>query len=147
MPIGGLSGSFAECLQEVQETFAQLRVRDPVIGADQFHGLALGKQVRFEHRRRCLAQAPGPPLAATRRCRRKILEEKGNRHVQHTAQVEQPGSADAVDAALVFLDLLVGNAKCLEAGDLDGKAVWLRVIRAIEELQDRGPPAAGQPWH
>ena len=37
--------------------------------------------------------------------------------------------------------------KCLEAGDLDGKAVWMRVIRAIEELQDRRPPAVGQPVH
>ncbi len=37
--------------------------------------------------------------------------------------------------------------RCLEAGDLDGKAVWMRVIRAIEELQDRMPPAAGQPVH
>ena len=36
---------------------------------------------------------------------------------------------------------------CLEAGDLDGKAVWMRVIEAIEELQDQGPPAAGQPVH
>ena len=37
--------------------------------------------------------------------------------------------------------------KCLEAGDLDGKAVWMRVIEAIDELQDRRPPAAGQPVH
>ncbi len=37
--------------------------------------------------------------------------------------------------------------RCLEAGDLDGKAVWMRVIRAIEELQDRRPPTAGQPLH
>ena len=29
--------------------------------------------------------------------------------------------------------------KCLEAGDLDGKAVWMRVIRAIKELQQREP--------
>ena len=29
--------------------------------------------------------------------------------------------------------------KCLEAGDLDGKAVWMRVIRAIKEPQDRQP--------
>ncbi len=36
---------------------------------------------------------------------------------------------------------------CLEAGDLDGKAVWMRVIAAIKELQDRKPPAAGQPVH
>ena len=37
--------------------------------------------------------------------------------------------------------------KCLAAGDLDGKTVWMRVIRAIGELQDRGPPAIGQPVH
>ena len=29
--------------------------------------------------------------------------------------------------------------RCLGAGNLDGKAVWMRVIRAIEELQDRRP--------
>ena len=37
--------------------------------------------------------------------------------------------------------------RCLEAGDLDGKAVWMRVIAAIEELQDQRPPTAGQPVH
>ena len=36
---------------------------------------------------------------------------------------------------------------CLEKGDLDGKAVWMRVIGAIKELQDRRPPAVGQPVH
>ena len=48
-------------------------------------------------------------------------------------------------------DVLIFTAqqadRCLEAGDLDGKAVWMRVIRAIGESQDRGPPAAGQPVH
>ena len=28
----------------------------------------------------------------------------------------------------------------LEAGDLGGRAVWLKVLRAIELLLDRGPP-------
>ncbi len=37
--------------------------------------------------------------------------------------------------------------KCLEAGDLDGKAVWMRVIRAIVELQEQRTPAAGRPVH
>ena len=37
--------------------------------------------------------------------------------------------------------------KCLEAGDLNGKAVWMRVIRAIKELLDRQPPTDGQPVH
>ena len=27
----------------------------------------------------------------------------------------------------------------LDKGDLDGKAVWLRVLRAVQELQDREP--------
>ena len=36
---------------------------------------------------------------------------------------------------------------CLEAGDLEGKAVWMRVIAAIEELQDQRPPAGGHPLH
>ena len=29
---------------------------------------------------------------------------------------------------------------CLEKGELDGKVVWLAVIRAIEELQDTQVP-------
>ncbi len=29
--------------------------------------------------------------------------------------------------------------KCLAAGDLDGKAVWMGVIRAIEELRRTSP--------
>ena len=29
--------------------------------------------------------------------------------------------------------------RCLETGDLDGKAVWMRVIAAIRELQQREP--------
>ena len=31
---------------------------------------------------------------------------------------------------------------CLEKGELDGKVVWLAVIRAIEELQDTTLPDA-----
>ena len=37
--------------------------------------------------------------------------------------------------------------KCLEAGDLDGKAVWMRVIRAIKELLDQKPPGGDAPLH
>ena len=37
--------------------------------------------------------------------------------------------------------------KCLEAGDLDGKAVWMRVIQAIKELLDQQPPGSGTPLH
>ncbi len=36
---------------------------------------------------------------------------------------------------------------CLEAGDLDGKATWMRVIEAIKELLDQQPPGSGTPLH
>ncbi len=37
--------------------------------------------------------------------------------------------------------------RCLEAGDLDGKAVWMGVIRAIKELLDQQPPSSDIPLH
>ena len=37
--------------------------------------------------------------------------------------------------------------RCLEAGDLDGKAVWMRVIAAIEELTNMDTSEGGQPVH
>ncbi len=37
--------------------------------------------------------------------------------------------------------------KCLEAGDLDGKAVWMRVIGAIKELLNQQPPSSDAPLH
>ena len=37
--------------------------------------------------------------------------------------------------------------RCLEAGDLDGKAVWMRVIRAIKELLNQQPPSSDTPLH
>jgi len=40
--------------------------------------------------------------------------------------------------ALIFAAMQAD--KCLEAGDLVGKAVWMGVIRAIKELLDQKPP-------
>ena len=37
--------------------------------------------------------------------------------------------------------------KCLEGGDLDGKAVWMGVIRAIKGLLDQKPPGSDTPLH
>ena len=37
--------------------------------------------------------------------------------------------------------------KCLAAGDLDGKAVWMGVIGAIKELLDQQPPSSDTPLH
>ncbi len=37
--------------------------------------------------------------------------------------------------------------KCLERGDLDGKAVWMGVIRAIKELTNTDTPEDGRPVH
>ncbi len=37
--------------------------------------------------------------------------------------------------------------RCLAAGDLDGKAVWMGVIRAIKGLLDQKPPGDGDSVH
>ena len=36
---------------------------------------------------------------------------------------------------------------CLARGDLDGKAVWMRVIGAIKELLNQQPPSSDTPLH
>jgi hypothetical protein len=43
------------------------------------------------------------------------------------------------DEAAIFTGIQADE--CLEKGDLDGKVVWLAVIKAIEELQDVSLPA------
>ena len=47
--------------------------------------------------------------------------------------------------ALIFAAMQAD--RCLEAGDLDGKAVWMQVIRAIKELLDQQPPSSDTPLH
>ena len=36
---------------------------------------------------------------------------------------------------------------CLEKGDLDGKATWMRVIGAIKALTNTDTPEVGRPVH
>ncbi len=35
----------------------------------------------------------------------------------------------------------------LEAGDMEGRAVWLRILKAVEELQATEPPASDHAIH
>ena len=35
----------------------------------------------------------------------------------------------------------------LDKGDLEGQAVWKRIIRAVEELLDQEPPGDGEAMH
>ncbi len=49
------------------------------------------------------------------------------------------------EGALIFAAMQAD--KCLEAGDLDGKATWMRVIRAIKELLDQQPPSSDTSLH
>lgn len=36
--------------------------------------------------------------------------------------------------------MITGANKRLEAGDMEGRAVWVRIMKAIEELQVKGHP-------
>jgi len=49
------------------------------------------------------------------------------------------------EAALIFASQQADA--CWERGNLDGKAVWMGVIRAIKELLDQKPPDDGKPTH
>ena len=57
------------------------------------------------------ANPAGSSCAASRR--RRVLVEELHRHAEHLRQIEQPAGADAVDALLVLLDLLEGQAELL----------------------------------
>ena len=46
--------------------------------------------------------------------------------------IEQHGEAADIEAAMRADELM-------ETGDMEGKAVWLRIGKAIEELRQRGP--------
>ncbi len=49
------------------------------------------------------------------------------------------------EGALIFAAQQVDA--CWERGDLDGKAMWMGVIRAIKELLDQKPPDDGKSIH
>ena len=40
-----------------------------------------------------------------------------------------------------------GDDEPLAVGDMDGRAVWLRVLKAVEVLLERGPPRDGEVVH
>ncbi len=46
--------------------------------------------------------------------------------------IEQHGEDAPIHAAMRADELM-------EAGDMDGRAVWLRIVKAIEELRQREP--------
>ncbi len=67
-----------------------------------------------------------------------------------------PGEIDIYRSAKLLIDQHGEDApifaamqadKCLEGGDLDGKAVWMGVIRAIKELLNQQPPSSDTPLH
>lgn len=54
--------------------------------------------------------------------------------------IEQHGDEAPIHAAMRADQLLDG-------GDLDGQAVWKRILKAVEELLDREPPGDGEAVH
>ena len=67
-----------------------------------------------------------------------------------------PSEIDIYRSAKLLIDQLGEGAlifaaqqldACWERGDLDGKAVWMGVIRAIKELLDQKPSDDGKSIH
>ncbi len=48
--------------------------------------------------------------------------------------IERHGDDAPIEAAMRADELM-------EAGDMDGRAVWLRIVKAVEELQSKERPA------
>ena len=46
--------------------------------------------------------------------------------------IKQYGDAADIEAAM-------RADECLAAGDVEGEAVWLRIVKAVEELRQREP--------
>jgi hypothetical protein len=62
--------------------------------------------------------------------------------IWHTAQVMLSRyGADATVQAARMADAL------FDSGEVQARSVWLRIIKAIELLQDNRPPAKGTPIH
>jgi hypothetical protein len=99
---GGPFGA-GQRLGEFEQAAAQGWVLDPVVGTDQLDGFAPSQGVGVERFSRWL----GKPCW-DRGCSHRIhvVEEKRDRYVQHPTQIMQSAGADAIGAALVFLNLL-----------------------------------------
>src|SRR5580693_1071183 len=92
---------------EIEQPAAQGRVVDPVICADQLDGFTAAQRIGVERFGRRL----GEPRRDRRRANRvHVVEEEGDRNVQHATEIMQPAGADPIGAALVFLDLLKGQS-------------------------------------
>ncbi len=52
--------------------------------------------------------------------------------------ITQQGETADIEAAM-------RTDECLAAGDLEGEAVWLRIVKAIEELLSKERPKGAKP--
>ncbi len=86
---------------------------------------------------------------------------RGIREALEMAEAEteaalMPDEIDIYRSANLLIDQLGEGAlffaaqqadACWERGNLDGKATWIAVIRAIKELLDQQPPSSDTPLH
>src|SRR5216683_527781 len=109
----GMAGG-AHGLDHLEDALAHAGLADLVVGAHQFQGLALDQRILFLLERRAgLAEALAPTTRhrpAGQRVGRHLVEEIRHRNVQYLGEFEQPARADAVGAALIFLNLLKREA-------------------------------------
>src|SRR5437016_1116183 len=98
-----------ERLGKIEQPTADRRIVDRIIPLDQFDAFAPPQRIGVECLSRRLRKAGG---GYRRRMHRiGIVIKEHYRHTQHAAEVMEPAGADAVRTALVFLDLLEGQAE------------------------------------
>ena len=101
---GGIAARLRhECLRQIKQSAADDRVLDIVKGAYEVTGLRRVQRVS-------LKRVPGRALRNCRGAHRvHVVEEECDGDIKHPRYFQQSAGADAVGAALVFLNLLKGQ--------------------------------------
>src|SRR5690348_3948234 len=102
--VGFLGGEGRKRLCQLEKAPLDLRIGDSQIGAHQLERLAL------HHRVRLIGLGGGFARTARRWSLAQLFEKKRDRNVEHARQIVKPAGADAIGAALVFLNLLERQA-------------------------------------
>src|SRR5271165_44361 len=99
-----------QCSGELEQATAQGRIVDLVVGANKLNRLTPPQGIGVERFCGRFGKACGD---GRRSHRIHVVEEERHRDVQNAAQIMQAAGSDAIGAALVFLDLLKGQANRL----------------------------------
>jgi len=85
---------------------AKILIADPIIGADEFQGLAPDHNVTGQRGFTGFFRLDRRGMSRGNQLWRHVVEKEADRHVEDPAEIVEGAGTDPVHAALVFLNLL-----------------------------------------